>query len=178
MSFNGESLKFWARGHKETGGDEAASDVPLALLGTPPSCRHGKVQILTVNLCQDFYSFFLTGWARLKSIAFPLFLGPFNMSWEGCLADCLNDQCACTVWLYFYIHTSFPKHLTWLRYFERLKSIAFPLFLGPFNMSWEGCLADCLNDQCACTVWLYFYIHTSFPKHLTWLRYFERVERT
>ncbi|XP_064599455.1 chymotrypsinogen B-like [Liolophura sinensis] len=57
MSFNEESLKFWVRGHKETGGDEAASNVLLSLPDTPPSCRHRKAQILTVSVCEDIKIF-------------------------------------------------------------------------------------------------------------------------
>lgn len=53
-------LELWERGHKETDGDEAASDVRLALLGTP-SFRHGKLQDFTVNQCYDFNGCFLTG---------------------------------------------------------------------------------------------------------------------
>lgn len=52
MGFNDERLKLYARELKETVGDEAASDVHLALLSTTADFRDGKLQILTVNLCQ------------------------------------------------------------------------------------------------------------------------------
>lgn len=34
MSFTGESLKSWVRGHKEAGGDKTETDVILVPLGT------------------------------------------------------------------------------------------------------------------------------------------------
>lgn len=61
VSFTAESLQFWTRGHKETGNGDAAGDFRLALIRTRPSCRHGKLQTLAVNLCQEFHGFILIG---------------------------------------------------------------------------------------------------------------------
>lgn len=53
-----ESLKLGSRGHEETGRREAVSDVGVALISNPSNFRHGKQQILTVKLCQDFMATF------------------------------------------------------------------------------------------------------------------------
>lgn len=64
MNYFVEFLKFRVRGHKDSGGDEAASDVHTALLGTSLRCRRGKLQIMRVNLCQDFYGSIVIGCAK------------------------------------------------------------------------------------------------------------------
>lgn len=40
--FIDESFKLRARGHMKTGGDDTATNVPFALLYTPPNFMHGK----------------------------------------------------------------------------------------------------------------------------------------
>lgn len=46
---------------------EAAINVRLALLGTLPSYRHGKM-ILKADLCQDFYVWTkVIGWTKNKA---------------------------------------------------------------------------------------------------------------
>lgn len=47
---------------------EAAINVRLALLGTLPSYRHGKMQILKADLCQEFYVWTkVIGWTKNKA---------------------------------------------------------------------------------------------------------------
>lgn len=46
--------------HRKTGWDGAASDIPLAFLGTPQSCRLRRVHFLTFNRCEDFYGCILS----------------------------------------------------------------------------------------------------------------------